>query len=409
MSQTPQDAPPDLAPRKLSQPEFVAVVAMCFASVALGIDAMLPAMPQIAAELSPEHPDRVTLIIATYLLGMGVGTLFVGPLSDAFGRKSVIAGGVFLFCLGALWAHEAQSLNALLAARVVMGLGGAAPRVVSLALLRDLYAGREMARITSFVMMVFTLVPALAPLMGSAVLAVADWRAIFLMLITFSGLAAGWLTVRQPETLPRAQRQPLRRATLIDALREVLGHRTVRGTILVLGCIFGVLFGALASVQPIFSDSFGRAESFPLWFALIAVLGGTSSLLNALLVVRLGMRRMVVEMLRAQVLLSVLLVAASLWVPWSEGVYFAAVVVWLASVFFMVGVTVGNVNAIALEPMGHVAGMAASVTSAISTILGALLAVPIGMAFDGTPMPLAVGSACLCGLALWQMGRLGRG
>lgn len=392
----------------LSPPEFVALVAMCFASVALAIDAMLPAMPLITAELSPDQPDRAPLIIATFVLGMGVGTLFVGPMSDAFGRKPVILGGMVLFCLGALWASQAQSLGALLAARVVMGLGGAAPRVVSLALLRDLYAGREMARITSFVMMVFTVVPALAPLMGSAVLAFADWRAIFLMFIAFSALAATWLMLRQPETLPPARRQPLRPAPLAAALREVLAHPSVRGAIVVLGCIFGALFGALSSVQQIFGQSFDRAESFPMWFALIAMIGGTSSLLNALLVVRLGMRRMVVQMLRAQVLLSTLMVLASLWAPWSETVHFAAVVVWIASLFFMVGITVGNVNAIALEPMGHIAGMAASVTSSIATILGALLAVPIGMAFDGTPLPLAFGCAGLCALALWRMQRLVR-
>jgi DHA1 family bicyclomycin/chloramphenicol resistance-like MFS transporter len=382
----------------------VAIVAMCFASIALAVDAMLPAMPQIAADLSPEAPQRVQLIIAAFLLGMGVGTLVVGPLSDAYGRKRVIAGGAVLFCLGALWSAQAQSLEALLIARVVMGLGGAAPRVVSLALLRDLYSGREMARITSFVMMVFTMVPAVAPLMGAAVLEVGSWRAIFFMLMAFSLLSSGWLMIRQPETLPMAARIPLRVGPLWASLRLVVSNRVVQRAVAVLSCVFGALFGTLTSVQQIFDQTLGMADSFPLWFMLVAVLGGTSTILNALLVVRLGMRRMVAAMLAVQLGVSSVMAAVALAGPMPEMLYLATVVFWIASVFFMVGITVGNINAIALEPMGHVAGMAASVTAAVSTVVGALLAIPIGLAFDGTPTPLALGIAglCLVGLLITQ-------
>lgn len=396
-------------PRRLSPAEFVAIIAMCFASVAVAVDGMLPAMPQIAQELSPEAPNRVPLIIMTFVLGMGIGTLFVGPLSDAFGRKRVIAAGAVVFCAAAVWAMRTQDLEMLLAARMVMGLGAAAPRVVSLAVLRDLYAGREMARMTSFVMMVFTLVPAVAPLMGSMVLAVADWRAIFLAFILFSALSNGWLMLRQPETLPPDRRIPIQRKPLMTSLRTVLANRVVRQAMAVLACIFGALFATLGSIQPIFAVTFDRADSFPLWFALIAVAGGTSSLINAMLVVRLGMRRMVSAMLVVQVGLSSLMAVLSLGGLWPDAVHFAAVVVWLASMFFMIGITVGNVNAIALEPMGRMAGMAASVTSAISTVGGALLAVPIALAFDGTPGPLAAGSALMCAVALAIMMRMDRG
>jgi DHA1 family bicyclomycin/chloramphenicol resistance-like MFS transporter len=400
--------PPPAGGRRLATGEFVAILAMCFASVALAIDAMLPALPLIAAELVPQSPNRAPLIIVAYVLGMGLGTLFVGPLSDAFGRKRVIGAGAVVFCLGAVWASLATGLETLLAARVVMGLGGAAPRVVSLALLRDLYSGRQMARVTSLVMMVFTLVPAVAPLLGAAVLTVAEWRAIFLMLIGFSVLATLWLMLRQPETLPPSARRPLRIPHLWAALREVVSHPSVRGAVLVLGCIFGTLFGTLSSVQQIFDQTFGRAETFPVWFALIAVLGGTSSLVNALLVVRLGMLRMVTAMLRVQLTLSAAMAVMTLGGLLPEALLFPAVVVWIASLFFTLGVTVGNVNALALEPMGHIAGMAASVTSALATVIGALLAVPIGLAFDGTPGPLAMGCAAFCAVALWRILRFER-
>ncbi|HMO71449.1 MAG TPA: multidrug effflux MFS transporter [Paracoccaceae bacterium] len=395
-------------PRPLGQTEFVAMIAMLIATIAFSIDAMLPALPEIAAELTPASPNRAQLIITSFVLGIGLGTLVAGPLSDSFGRRRVIVAGSVLYCLGAAAAWAAPTLDTVLAARIVQGLGAAAPRVVSLALVRDIHSGRQMARVVSFAMMVFTLVPAAAPLLGSVIIAAAGWRAIFAAFIGFSILSVLWLTVRQPETLPPEARRPLGFAPLLAALREVLGHASVRRAILVQALCFGALFGTLSSTQQIFDTTFGRGAEFPWWFALIALVAGSASLLNASLVVRLGMRRMVIVTLAVQAAVSAAMAGMMVAGAWPPALAFPAYVVWTTSVFFMAGLTLGNLNAIALEPMGHVAGMAASVTGALATVAGVALAAPLGLAFDGTPVPLALGIAVLTALGAVLMRGMAR-
>ena len=198
----------------LHRVEFIALMAMLFATVALAIDAMLPAMPQIAAVFIPENPDRAGLVISSFVFGMGVGTFFAGPLADRFGRKITILGGLALFMLGSALAANAWSMNSLLAARLLMGLGAAAPRVASMALIRDMFSGREMAQIVSFVMMVFMLVPAAAPAMGAVVIAGYGWRGVFWTFLVFAMVTGTWMMWRQPETLTPANRRPLRFGTL---------------------------------------------------------------------------------------------------------------------------------------------------------------------------------------------------
>ena len=387
---------PDQVPR-LPMPEFIALIAMLFATIAFSIDAMLPALPDIAAELSPEAVNRAQLIVTSFVLGMGIGTLFAGPLSDSFGRRTVIVGGAVLYCGAAALAMVAPSLETVLAARILQGIGAAGPRVVSLALVRDLYKGREMARVVSFAMMIFTLVPAVAPLAASGIIAGFGWRAIFAAFILFAVIATGWLWLRQPETLPQDARRPLALAPLRQALREVLTHRTVLMAIAVQTLCFACLFGTLSSTQQIFDETFDRGDSFPLWFALIALLSSSASMINAALVVRLGMRALISATLQAQIGLSALF--ALLWVTGAlpPMLIFPAYILWTTSVFMMAGLVLGNLNAIALEPMGHIAGMAASVSGAVATVLAVMIAAPLGLAFDGTPLPLALG---ICGLSL---------
>ncbi|MEY4697574.1 MAG: hypothetical protein RIT14_2002, partial [Pseudomonadota bacterium] len=371
------DPAPVVVARGPGQVEFVALIAMLFATIAFSIDAMLPALPHIAAELTPDAPNAAQLILTAFILGMGLGTLMAGPLSDALGRRPVILFGAGLYSLGAALAYVAPSLETVLLARLLQGLGAAGPRVVSLALVRDLYKGREMARVVSFAMMIFTLVPAIAPFIGQGIMAQAGWRGIFLAFLLFAALSMVWFGLRQPETLPTAQRRGLQGAMLWGALCEVLGHRVVRVAIAVQTLAFACLFATLSATQPIFDQVFHRGDSFPFWFAVIAVAAGTSSLVNARLVGRLGMRRMVTATLGAA--------AGGLW---PQGAEFAAHLCWTIGVFFMVGLTIGNLNALALEPVGHIAGMAASVTAAIATIASVLLAAPVGLMFDGTAVPL---------------------
>lgn len=397
-------APAD--PRRLSRPEFVAMIAMLFATIAFSIDAMLPALPEIAGALTPEAPNRAQLIVTAFVLGMGAGTFVTGPLSDAFGRKPVILGGAALYVLGAALAWAAPSLEALLAGRLIQGLGAAAPRVVAIAIVRDLYAGRGMAKIMSFVMTVFTLVPAAAPLLGSLIMAAVGWRGIFGAFALFSVATAAWLTVRQPETLPPSARRPLRLGRLASAAREVFSHRVVVVTTAAQSLAFGALFAVISTIQPVFDQTFGRAASFPLWFAAIALVSASASLLNAALVERLGMRRIARASLGAQAAASgaaaLLLGTGAL----SGEAAFAAYVLWCGSVFFTAGLVMGNLNALAMEPMGHIAGMAASVIGAVSTVAAVLIAAPMGLAFDGTPLPIVLGVAAAAALAALLVARL---
>jgi len=389
--------------RPLREGEFIALIAILFANIAFSIDAMLPALPEIAAELTPGEPNKAQLIITSFVLGMGIGTLFAGPLSDSYGRRTIILCGAALYCVGAALAYVAPTLETMLAARVIQGIGVAGPRIVSLAMVRDLYAGRAMARIISFAMTIFTLVPAVAPLLGTGIIAIAGWRAIFVAFMLFSVVSMLWLMLRQPETLPPAARRPFRVAPLVEALREVLSHRVIVTAIAVQTLCFGALFGTLSSTQQIFGETFGMGESFPLWFAGIALVSGAAGLINARLVGRVGMRRMVSATLLAQVLSSGLMAASGLMdLPFvlSFGLY----LVWTTGVFFGVGLTLGNLNALALEPVGHIAGMASSVVGAISTVSAVAIAVPLGLAFDGTAVPLAIGVAVLsaCGYGLMR-------
>lgn len=391
------------AAKRMGQPEFIAMIAMLFATIAFSIDSMLPALPTIAAELTPAAPNRAQLIITSFVLGMGLGTLIAGPLSDSFGRRRVIVFGVALYCVAAGVAYFAPTLETVLMARVVQGLGAAAPRVVSLALVRDLYKGREMARVVSFAMMIFTLVPAVAPLVGNGIILALGWRALFLAFVCFAAVAVVWLMSRQPETLTAENRRPFRAAPVLSALREVLSHRTIVTTIAVQTFIFAALFGTLSTTQPIFEGVFHRAESFPLWFAFVAICAGMASPVNAALVGRFGMRYLITFTLAAQILLSgaMVLITVSGLLP--EALAFPAFLLWLIGIFAMAGMTLGNLNALALEPVGHIAGMAASVTGAIATVLAVALAAPLGLAYDGTYIPITLGVAVMSVLALGLM------
>ena len=395
------------SPSQPSRVEFVAMMAMMFATIAFSIDAMLPALHAIGTELSPDNINVAQLVVTAFILGMGLGTFVTGPLSDTFGRKPVVVAGAALYIVSAALAWGAPTLELVLAARLFQGIGTSAPRVVTLAIIRDLFSGREMARLMSFVMIVFTLVPALAPLLGDAIMSVGGWRSIFPAFIFFSGVSTLWLMLRLPEPLPRARRRPLRPRALASAVAEVFSYPSVRTSILVQALCYGMLFATISSIQQVYELTFDRAETFPLWFGVCAILAGSSSFLNAFLVMRLGMRFLVTAMLTTQIGLSAAMI--TIWlagVP--EPALFYVFVIWQVGIFFQAGLTLGNVNALAMEPLGHVAGMAASVIGAASTVLSVLLAVPVGLAFDGTPLPLATGVFVYAILATALMVRLRR-
>jgi len=391
--------------KRIGQTEFIALTGILFATIAFSIDSMLPAMSLIVAELTPDTPNRAQLIITSFVFGMGVGTLFTGPLSDTFGRKRVILGGAIIYVAGAILAYFANSLELVLAARLLQGLGAAGPRVAALAIVRDLYSGRDMARIMSFAMIVFTLIPAIAPLAGAGIIHLIGWRGIFLAFIVFALASNLWLGLRQPETLPPEKRRPFNATAIFSGVIEVFAIPRVVKVILVLSLTFAMLFAMISTIQQVFDQSFDRADEFPYWFGGVALVSGLASVLNAKIVVRLGMRRVIILTLISQIGFSGALVLGIVTGAFGALLLFPAYLVWMISVFFVAGLTIGNLNALGMEPLGHMAGLGTSIIGAVSTVLAVVIAIPIGMAFDGTPLPLAIG-VLACSAIAWAITRM---
>ena len=396
---------------KISQSEFVAMMAMMVATVAFSIDSMLPAMPAIAADLTPDAPNRAQLILSAFVIGMGVGTLFSGPLSDTFGRKTVINLGAALYILGATLAWAAPTMELMVAARIMQGVGAAGPRVVSLAIVRDLYSGREMARLVSFIMVVFTVVPSLSPFLGMLVIDFGGWRSIFVSFLAFATVSTLWMNARLTEPLPVANRRPFRVAAIGRALKEMMALPMVRGSIVVQTMIFSVMFTSISMIQPSFERIFDRADQFPLFFFIIGVFCATSSMVNARFVIRYGMRAIITLAITCVAAGTVITLGLTLWGGLPDSVYFWVFLVWQTTLFYQMGLTIGNLNALAMEPLGHIAGLAASVMGAISTILGGIIATLIAQTFDGTTLPQLIGTFVLmvaCLPVLIWMRRLDR-
>ncbi len=388
--------------RRLPIVEFIALMAMLFSMVAFAIDAMLPGLPEIASELTPHSPNQAQLVITAFMFGMGAGTFLAGPLADAYGRRFITNLGILVFAIGALMAYLAPTLELLLAARLLQGVGVAGPRIAPLAMVRDIYEGRKMAQITSFITMVFMLVPAAAPSVGALIMDQWNWRGIFLAFIVFAAIAAIWLNLRQDETLANADRRPFSFKVLQSGFVEIVTNRSVVIYTAIMTLAFSTLIAQLSSTQQIYDLTFGRQESFPLWFALTALFAVPATFLNAMLVVRVGMRRMAMFAfgMQAVVSLGIALIFLIGQFPWAT--LFPVWFIWSTANLFTAGLTLGNLQALALQPLGHIAGFGASVTIASSTILAVFIGGPIGLLFNGTPVPLVICVGILATLA-WAM------
>lgn len=391
--------------RRLGEVEFIALMAALVSLTAFSIDAMLPAMGSIASDLSPFAPERAQLVIPVFALGLGLGTFFVGPILDAYGRRPVLAAGAVIYILAALVGWASGSLETLLAARFLQGIAAAVPRIAAMAVIRDLYAGRSMARIMSFILLVFSLVPALAPAMSAGLMNALGWRAVFSAFIAFAIFGASWFLLRQSETLPPEKRRPINMPTLAAGLRELMSSRQLRRVILAQACTFGMLFAILSSSEPIFDLIYDRSEGFPYWFGLVAVLAASASLLNARIVERLGMRRVVQWALGIHALISLAFLTA---VTVSD-IPFPIFLGWMTSIFFMIGLTLGNMNALGMEPFGHLAGLAASFIGAVATVLGGALAIIPTLAFNTTLLPVALAVLAYAAAGFFTIHSLGTG
>lgn len=286
----------------------------------------------------------------------------------------------------------------ILISRFLQGVGASAPRVVAQALVRDFYQGREMARISSFIMIIFALVPAIAPLLGSFVMLAFHWRAIFFMFIGFVAISTIWMGLRIDESIPIEKRIEFNLKHLSLAFSEVLSNPMIITSIITLVFAYGVLFVGIFLIQPVFEQVFERSDTFPYWFAAIALLAASSSYVNAQLVRRLGMRMLTNIAFRAQACFSALIFLV-FWLGYFEVQFgFFCFLFWMFTIFFQAGLTMGNLTALAMEPVGHIAGTAASLISSIATIGSVLLAAGVGQFFDGTPTAMIVGVALLASL-----------
>ncbi len=386
------------AKAKPSFGEFVTLVSMMMALTALSIDAVLPALSQIARDLHVQNANDRQLVISVIFLGLAMGQLFFGPLSDSTGRKPAIYAGFGLYMAGSLLAMMAPAFPVLLAGRLFQGIGVSSPRAVTLALVRDQYEGRAMARVMSFVMTVFIFVPMLAPTMGQGVLFFAGWRAIFGVFVVLTLVLLVWLAARQPETLPVERRAPFSGKRIYAASVEIVRSRVALGYTVTSGLVSGAFIGYLNSAQQIFQEQYALGELFPIVFAVVASSVGLASFLNARLVMRFGMRWLV----RRALLIIVVLAGAALVLALALGgkpplLLFMA---YIMLSFFCVGILFGNMNALAMEPLGRIAGIGAAVIGSLSTFLSAALGTVIGQSYNGTVLPLVLGLGVLAGLSM---------
>lgn len=392
---------------KIGFKELVALVAMLMALNALAIDSMLPALPAIGAALNVADANRRQWVVTAYLLGFGVTQIIYGPLSDRFGRRPVLFVGVAIYVVFSLASAFAWSFESLMAARVMQGVGAASTRVLAVAIVRDQYEGRRMAQVMSLSFLVFLGVPIIAPSLGAVILMLGPWRWIFLLLGLWGVAILVWAGLRLPETLHPENRMPIDLKRIAAAAAETVTNRLSIGYSLAMAVIVGCLFGFINSAQQVFEVALGNAAAFPMVFAGVGCCIAMASLMNAGLVQRLGQRLLSHTALIGFTAFSALHMAIAL-AGYETLTTFAVL---QALTMFCFGFIGGNFGSMAMTPLGHIAGTAASVQGVISSVGGALIGFAIGQQFDGTTVPMTAGFT-LCGLTaigivLWtERGRL---
>lgn len=379
----------------MSRREFIALMAMMMSLVALSIDAILPAFGFIGTELNAASANDVHNIITFLFLGLGSGQLLFGPLSDSFGRRNPVFLGFAIFFTGSLLCAETSSMQMMLLGRFMQGFGLAAPRTLSIALIRDQYKGVEMAKLMSLIMGIFILVPMLAPALGQVILASGSWRNIFRFVLALAVLVCLWFFFRQHETLSKEKRRPFSPAPIVSAAKEVLTHPVACGYTLLAGVVHSTFLAYLSTSQQLLQDSYQTGQYFAAIFALLAFGVGFASFLNGNLVGRFGMQRLVKTALFTIALLASVAIALTL--AYSKPLPLWLVIGYLMLTFLCCGILFGNLNALAMEPIGHIAGIGAAIVGSLSTLVAVPLSALISSQFQGTATPLIVGFLC-CGV-----------
>ena len=387
--------------------EFVVTIAIMTASIAMAIDSMLAALPNIGHSLGVTNSNDTQLVIGVFFLGFGASQIVFGSLSDAFGRRNILLGGLVCYVIGMFAAAATGSFEMLLIMRFVQGIGGAAVRITTMAIVRDCFGGREMARVMSYVMIVFMIVPIVAPSIGQLIITYANWHWIFILLGIVASILFIWAFLRLKESLPPEERIPLSFAAVGDGFKTVLTNRITCGYMIGLTMFTGVISAYVISVQQVFGEVYGLGDWLPIAFAATAGGIAVANFLNGMLVRSFGMRRISHAAMLLFTLVSVIGFVAAL----GGTPAFAFSYALFSILLMMFAVIATNFTAISLEPMGNLAGTATAVTGFVSTTFGALLGGGVGQLFNGTVQPLfggfAIFGAITVVMVLWaEKGKL---
>ncbi len=369
--------------------EFIALAAFLMATNSLAIDIMLPALQQIGSSLGVMNENHRQYVVTAYLIGFGSAQLIYGPLSDRFGRRMPLLIGITVYVVSAFGIALIPSFAGLLTLRFIQGLGSAATRVITVSIVRDVFGGRLMAEVMSLIMMVFMIVPVIAPGSGQIIMLVSTWHMIFVFIGTMATLVGLWMYFRLPETLKPENVRPLTIQSIASGFKIVLTNRVALCYTLASTFLFGALFGFINSAQQIYSGIYGLGVYTPVAFGGVALFMALSSFINSQLVGRFGMRRLSHAALLGFSLITSVWLMVQLYGP--APMPFPLFMVFFAMAMFQFGWIGSNFNSLAMEPLGHVAGTASSVLGFMSTVGGASIGAGIGQYFDGTATPMVIG------------------
>lgn len=376
--------------------EFIITIALMTASVSLAIDSMLPALPKIGQALNVANANDTQLVVGVFFFGFGLAQLIFGSLSDTYGRRNILLGGLAFYVVTMFAAAWTGSFTMLLTLRFAQGIGAAAVRITTMAMVRDCFGGREMARVMSFVMIVFMIVPIIAPALGQLIISYATWQWIFIVLGGAGAVLLAWASLRMHESLPSTERLPLSIASVVSGFKTVLSNRITCGYMLGMTLFTGVICAYVMSVQQVFGVVFGLGEWLPLAFAASAGGIAIANFANGFFVRRFGMRRIS----HVAMILFTLIAAIGFSLALAHPPSFLLSYLLISAMLVMFAVIATNFTAICLEPMGHLAGTATSITGFVSTTGGALLGGAVGQMFDGTIRPLFAGFALFGALTI---------
>ena len=381
----------------LSRKEFIILMAALMSLTALSIDAVLPAFSLMKNDLSIQSENHVQFIVSFLFAGLMMGQLVFGPVADSYGRKKGILIGLAIFVIGSLISLFSGSFAVMLMGRLLQGFGAAAARVISVAVIRDLYSGRDMAQIMSFIMTVFIFVPMLAPAVGEGIMVLSNWRMIFAFYLVFSILSIIWVYKRLEETLPPNQKKRLSVRNVLNDFSHVIKNKVTMGYTVISGLIFSGFLAYLSSAQQIFQDFFHTGQLFSLYFGISAFSIGLASLVNGLIVKRFGIKRICTIALIGVVLFST---SFMLIFDPTDAQNFTPYMVTTFSIFFCYGLLFGNINTLAMEPMAKQAGTASAVIGSVSTAIAIMIGGIIGQSFNMSLGPLMAGFLCLSLISL---------